>query len=234
MNSQWGRLFICLALFLACEAVGGGGGFGSQRSSISEVLERYVGPVAVSRDTLSTAFEATLRAAQVPGGFVSVCECNPEPTYKYPSLGPKLGDALEAIRRVAPDYDFQVKEGIVDLVPAKGIPDLLQTRISEFDSKATNNLTWAASLLMDLPEVRAAKSKLGYAESPNQIEIGMSGIPGYGKPPVPSNPPFAVQCHHCEVYEILNALQSARGHGVWRYQERHCQGLKTWRIEFSD
>jgi len=207
---------------------------GGDDTSRQALLGKGIGHLGLGRSQLSLAVEMAFSVARVPAGFASVHGCDPQPSYDFPVLGPTLGDALESLRKVAPDYDWRVEGGVVDLVPAGGFPAPLLTRVAEYDSKDANSLTWAAGLLLQLPEVRAAKSKLGFTEAPNEIQVGLGMARKYGTPPAPSEPPLAVRCRGCAVYEVLNNLIRKRGHGLWVYEEHRCGGLKTLRVSFSD
>lgn len=201
----------------------------------SDLLKRDTSRIPAGHDRLSDAVGRALIAARAPGGLAVVYGCEGERSYDLPALGPTLGDALAAIRKAAPDYEWRLNDNVVNLFPKGGFPDLLRTRANEFDSGDANNITWAGSLLMGLPEVREAISKLRFQEVPNQIELGMSSTPKYGTPPPPTEPPLDVRCRTCSVYQVLNALVQAKGRqGLWIYYERRCGGAKTFHITFSD
>lgn len=204
----------------------------SNDSSEREVLQKQVGHLDLKRDLLTYAFEMTLNAADTPGGIAITHGCDDEPSRDLPVLGPTLGDALTGIQKVAPEYAWRVNDGVVNLTPREGFPALLRTPLREFDSHDANNLSMAADLLVGLPEVEEAMTRLGFRESPNQVDVGLSSVPKHGTPPAP--PPLAVHCKGCTTYEALNALVRARGHGIWIYGERHCGGINTFRIAFSD
>ncbi len=111
-------------------------------------------------------------------------------------------------------------------------PPLLRISLREFDSNGANNLSGAADLLLQLPEVREARSRLGFSDAPNEIPVGLSAMPKHGTPRPPRV--LAVRCQDCSIYEVLNGLVRANGHGVWLYGERQCGGIKTLHIWFSD
>lgn len=210
------------------------GGQLSNDSSERELLQKEIGRVDLKQGMLIYAVERTLTAANVPDGVAVVHGCEGEPSRDLPVFGPTLRDALTAIQKVAPDYKWHVTGGVVNVAPRGGFPPLLRTYLREFDSKDASNLTWAASLLIGAPEVGEAKSRLGFIEAPNEIEVGLGMGPKNGTPPAPRERPLAVRCQGCTISEALNAMVRARGHGLWVYDERHCGGISTFHIAFSD
>ena len=198
-----------------------------------EHLRKDIGHVDLKSVTLAYALERTLDAAQVSGGIARVQGCEEDKTRDLPVLGPTLRDALTAIQKVPPDYTWRVNDGVVNVFPVDGMPAFLRTSVRQFDSQEANNVTWATSILMGLPEVRGAESKLKFGDAPNEIELGMSMAPKLGGALPPTEPPLAVRCKECTVYGVLNALVHTRGHGLWIYEERHCGGMTVFHIAFS-
>jgi hypothetical protein len=206
----------------------------SNASSHSELLQREIGRLDPGSGPMTYVLERTLLAADAPGGVAVVHGCEGERPRDFPVLGPTLRDGLVAIQRAAPDYEWHVTDEVVNVTPGDGFPPLLRTPVRGFDSKDANSLIWAANLLVDLPEVRDAMSRLEFRDAPNQIELGLGAAPKPGTPPAPTPRPLAVHCQSCAVYEVLNALVRAKGRGLWIYDERHCGGINTFHIGFSN
>jgi len=205
----------------------------SDRASV-DVLQKTISGPALRSAVLTEAFGRTLSAAQVPGGIAVVEGCQEESARDFPPLGPTLQDALTAIQRVVPSYRWRMEDSVVNMTPTDGFPLLLRTLLHEFSSKDANNLTWAASLLVVMPEIRETMSRLGFRQAPNQVELGFSTVPKSGTSSPPEDPPLGVRCKNCSFYDVLNTLVRVKGGGTWIYQERHCSGINTFRLAFSD
>ena len=195
-------------------------------------MQKEIGRLDLKRGLLTYAFEMTLSAAHTPGGIAMVFGCEGEQSRNLPVLGPTLGDALAGIQKAASDYAWNVNDGVVNLTATGGFPPLLRTSLREFDSKDANNLNSAADLLLQAPEVREARSRLGFSEAPNEIQLGLSAMPKHGTAPPPRL--LAVRCQDCSIYEVLNGLVRANDRGIWLYGERQCGGIRTLHISFSD
>jgi hypothetical protein len=129
-----------LFIGVCCPTLTVGSRFSSDFSD-RELLQKEVGRLDLKRGLLTYAFEMTLSAAHTPGGIAMVFGCEGEQSRNLPVLGPTLADALNVIQKVAPNYEWRVNDGVVNLAPTGGFPPLLGTSLREFDSKDANNLS---------------------------------------------------------------------------------------------
>jgi hypothetical protein len=131
--------------------------------------------------------------------------------------GSTLREVLDDIITADPDYVWEVKEGVVNMVPAKGVPDLLTLRIAAFDSGDARSPTTATTYLFALPEVRERAAELGISQRFSGSGLGAI-VPG-------APPPNLLNVHVQDVtlLEALNAFFRANKHGLWIYRETHCK-----------
>ena len=140
-----------------------------------------------------------------------------------------LREALEAIVTADPEYRWEMNDGVVNLLPSRGVPDLLAVRISAFDSGDATNVTTAKAFLLALPEVRKRATELGFDQA--ILESGFHGVPPPGAPPPPK---LDVRLQNVTLLDALNALVRANRHGLWIYRETHCESTKHFDISFTE
>jgi hypothetical protein len=223
-----------LLLIVACFLAVGAGGYLRGHARSVDLLQKPISGLEVKSAVLTEAFGEILRAAEVPGGIAFVQGCEEERPRDFPPLGRTLREGLTTLTRVAPGYTWQTEDGVVNMAPNDGFPALLRTSLREFDSKDADNPTGVDSLLIALPEMQQAASVLNFQEAPNEVQLGFSMASKGGTPPPPRGAPLAIHCRACSSYQVLNAVVRATGSGMWIYEERHCSGVKTFRIAFSD
>ena len=142
--------------------------------------------------------------------------------------GSTLRAVLEDIATADPDYEWEVKDRVVNLLPAKGVPDLLSLRISAFDSGDATSVRTAETFLFALPEVRQREAELGFDQA-----IFGSGLYAF-VPGAPPPPKLNVRLQDVTLLEALNALVRAHKHGLWIYCETHCKSTNHLSINFTE
>jgi hypothetical protein len=142
--------------------------------------------------------------------------------------GSTLREVLDDIVTADPDYGWEVKDGVVNLLPAKGVPDLLTLRISAFDSGDATSVRTAETFLFALPEVRKRAEELGFDQA--IYGSALSAI-APGAPPAPK---LNVRLQDVTLLEALNALVRAHKHGLWIYYETHCKSTNHFDINFTE
>jgi hypothetical protein len=193
--------------------------------SLREILiEHRVVKSDLEHRTVTNAFSGSLSRAKVPGGIVTVSSCpGEEVKHTYPGLPSPLTlrEALDAIVVADPRYRWQVEDGIINLMPVRGEPELLDTRIAEFYLENAVSVLAALSRLLELPEVRQRR-----------IELGLKSGLQFGGLQSPNPRRLTVHLQDVTLREALNAIARAHGYGVWSYTEFHCNGRNEFSIEF--
>jgi len=195
----------------------------------AELLTR---PVELPASPLSVdfAFQLAILRSGAPGGEALNQECaEPSESAVRPQQESTLRELLENIVTADPEYRWEVNEGVVNLLPVKGVPELLTLRIAAFDSGDATDVTTAKTFLFALPEVRKRAAELGFDQA--IYGSGLSGIPPAGTPPPPK---LNVRLQDVTLLEALNALVRAHNHGLWMYRETHCESSKHFDIKFTE
>jgi hypothetical protein len=195
----------------------------------AELLTRPVANLGPSPLSVSHAIQTAILGSGTSGGEVIMQGCEEPSDNAVRFRGNTLREVLDAIVRADPDYRWEVKDGVVNLLPAKGIPELLRFRIGTFDSGDATDAITAGAFLAFLPEVRQRAAELGFDGAISGSALG-SITPG---PPPPPPPKLGVHLQDMTLLDALNALVRANKRGVWIYREIHCDSTKHYDINFT-
>jgi len=194
----------------------------------AELLMRpaNVGPSPLS---VNSAIQLAILRSGAAGGAVITQGCAEPSDNIVRFQGSTLREVLDDIVTADPGYGWEVKDGVVNLVPVKGVPDLLTLRIGAFDTGDATDVRTAETFLFALPEVRQREAELGFDRA--ILGSGLSsGVPGAAPPPGLLN----VRLEDVTLLEALNALVRAHRHGVWLYYETHCKSNNHFSINFTE
>ena len=145
--------------------------------------------------------------------------------------GNTLQEVLNDIVTADPSYRWEVENGVVNLLPAKGVPNLLNLQIASYDSGEAWSLATAGAYLLALPQVRKRATVMGFSQG--ITGSGLSGAPPLG-PPTPVRKLLGVRLQDVTLLEALNALVRANRHGEWIYHETHCQLENNFQVQFPE
>ena len=193
----------------------------------AELLMRpaNVGPSPLS---VNSAIQLAILRSGAAGGAVITQGCAEPSDNIVRFQGSTLREVLDDIVTADPDYGWEVKDGVVNLMPAKGVPDLLTLRIGAFDTGDATSITSAKTFLFALPEVRKRAEELGFDQ-------GVTGTGPYAVVPgAPPPPKLNVRLQDATLLEALNALVRAHRHGLWIYYETHCKSTNHFDISFTE
>ena len=184
--------------------------------------------VLVEDQRLGFIFLDVLHGTGLHGGFVEMAGCSDLPKGRlHIKQGVTVRQAMDALVAANPGYKWELKDGVVDLVPRGRVP-LLRTRIAKFQMNATDNAIPAVlQEVLKLPEVRKREAVLGLQQGPGQ------GGPGaIEKHPVPrQHVPVQIKVQNLSLQEAFNKIVQASPKGVWVYRETDCNGAKTFVVE---
>jgi hypothetical protein len=144
-------------------------------------------------------------------------------------LGSTLREVLDEIVTADPDYVWKVEDGVVNLLPTKGVPDLLTVRIAAFDSGNARSLAAAGTYLLALPELRGRATLLGFSQAVTRSGLGAIGPIGTPAPKL-----LKVRLRDVSLLDALNALVRANEHGEWVYHETHCESASSFVVQFPE
>ncbi len=171
-----------------------------------------------------------LRGTGLQGGFVEIAACSGLPKgHLQIKGGGTVQQAMDALVAANPGYRWELKDGVVNLMPRAGAP-LLQTRIATFRKDATDREIEAVLQdVLRLPEVKQREASLGLRQG-----ISGGGLSGGEEHPVPRQPlrvQFALE--NLPLQDAFNKIIKESPNGVWIYHESDCNGAKSFIVELA-
>jgi hypothetical protein len=186
--------------------------------------------VLAENQRLEFIFLDVLRGTGLHGGFVEFASCSGLPKGRlHIKQGVTLQYAMDALVAANPGYRWELKNGIVNLMPRRGAP-LLHTRIARFKINVTDReIPALLQEVLRLPEVQKDKAALGLKDGIHQ---------GHGEAvkehPVPRQPvPIRIDMQNLSLQDAFNKIVQASPKGVWIYHETDCDGAKTFTVEMT-
>jgi hypothetical protein len=202
-----------------------------RREMLNDALERRVSLDRLNEITKTDALTRALGEAQVPGGVVTILNCNRAAKHTLTPTGSSLRDVLNSVVSVEPQYKWQVKAGVVNVVPAAGGPSLLNLRIGQFKVDNAQTIYEALNQLFAMPEVQARMTELKMRRGMTQLGIMPAQLGADGEA-VANSQSISIERQNITLAEALNAIVSAHGKAVWSYTEQHCDGQNEFSIDF--
>lgn len=175
-------------------------------------------------------FLDVLRGTGVGGGFAEIAGCSALPKGRLKvEQGVTVREAMNALVTANPGYQWDVDDGVVNLIPRRGAP-LLRTRIAKFQLETTDwELPTVLGDLLALPEVKDREAALGLKQG-----LGQGGPTAIPKHPVPrKHVPVSINVQNLSVREAFNKVVRASPKSVWIYRETDCNGAKTFTVEMA-
>ena len=173
-----------------------------------------------------TIFQIALLNANLPGGVVAVsCDASPKKYFVAPQ-STSLETLLINLEQTDPNYRWQLDNGVVNLLPRKGMPMLLETPIKKFN---VSNVTGqeALNLLQEKSEVKIKKAELGL----DKAVISINKASSLSLDSEQNNTPtFNLNLKGATFRQILNEIVKAQGRGTWIYTEKHCGNTSTFSV----
>jgi hypothetical protein len=185
--------------------------------------------MSLNNVTASNVFTQALLEAEMPGGIVVSRTCGIPPTHNFPLSQPTVRELLEGIVSVDPEYSWEIRDGVVNLISRADEPQLLETRITRFEIADIETPNEALNALFNLPIVRNQASR----------ELGARLISGFpyafsANNAVPQKRKFSVKVTDATVRDVLNAIARAYGTAVWTLTRQKClnNNRKTYSLSF--
>ncbi len=170
-------------------------------------------------------FRDTLLRAGKSGGMAWTKQSCAE-NLAFPELSATnftLKDNLDLITQKNKNYRWENNNDVLNLLPSKSVPKLLNVRIKDLKVTFKNNLSIVADSILHSPEVIKEKENLHLREG---IYHG-----GLSSPP-DKRPATEMTFHNKTVKEILNEVLRKHGRGVWLYRESYYNGTNTFTLDF--
>jgi len=171
-----------------------------------------------------------LRGTGLHGGIVEMAGCSDLPKGRLQiGQGLTVRQAMDALVAANPGYQWELKDGVVNLMPRGGAP-LLSTKIKKFQMDANDReIPVVLGDLLRLPAILEREAALGVKEGP-----GQGGLSSGEAHPVPRQPmPIKINVQNLSLLEAFNETVQASPKGVWIYHETDCDGAKTFIVEMA-
>jgi hypothetical protein len=175
------------------------------------------------RGTTPIMFATLVREARFSGGVATSdqqCSHGQESSISVPS-GTRFDIALGQLAGNKTPFEWKLRDGVVNLLPAGSVPPLLQVRIRRFAWDRATSVREVMDRLRQLPEVSEEALKLGLVEAP--IEGGASAICIRGDCGKKPKPVSAIETEEgVTLLTVLNRIVRAHSGVVWSYSEYQC------------
>lgn len=182
---------------------------------------------SIDRETLTEAINRLLVSNHLVGGEAVYFDCRSQQPdtakISFNLAGLTIRQALDLMLENS-DYRWMEVNQEVLVYPAKGIPDLLKTRVKSFEFDKPRHSPFAATEeILRLPEIVAGMQQNNLKEQRLYVLAGPSRYNAVGGKVVVDN---------VSLYEGLDAL--GRGSSaVWTYSEYHCNRNDTFQVVWS-
>jgi hypothetical protein len=173
-----------------------------------------------------------LRGTDLSGGVAEEVGCSNLPTAQLDvKQGTTVQEAMGAFVAENPGYRWAKDSNVVNLTPTAEF-SLLKAKIRSFQLETTDTRTPRSVLneLLNLPEVRQRAAELNLKHGLMQGWLETLPTPGY-KQRMPT--PIRLSLHDVSLQKAFNSVVRVYGHTIWIYDERHCNGERTYVVRAS-
>jgi hypothetical protein len=147
------------------------------------------------------------------------------------STGTTLDRALDSVVSIDGKSQWRAQDGVINLLPARSMPDLLSVKISHFEWDKTAEAEAVLESLIELPEV--TQSTKGLSLKPAMAEGGASAICirdcDLHKKPAP----VLAEENDATLLSILNRIVAAHPQTIWSYSEFRCKGEHQFELALA-
>jgi hypothetical protein len=198
----------------------------------SQVANARVGADIHVKEEVPLVLSDVLRGTDLSGGVAEELGCSTLPTAQLDlKQGTMVREAMSAFVAKNPGYRWTEDTSVVNLTPSVEFP-LLKTKIRSFELETTDATTARGVLydLINLPEVRQRAAELNLKEGLKQGWLEALSTPGYHqKTPTP----IRFSLHDVSLQKAFNSVVRVYGHTIWVYDERQCNGERTYLVRAS-
>jgi hypothetical protein len=194
---------------------------------------RVIWDIHVQSEQIPLVLGRVLRGTDLSGGVAEEMACSTPPIAQLDvKQGTPVQDAMDSFVAGNPGDRWMEDTDVVNLMATTEFP-LLNTRIPNFELDTTDAETARSVLngLLDLPQVRERAAKLDLKVAP--FVGGMEALPRPGYPQ-PTPRPIRLSLHDVSLQEAFNSVIRFYRSKIWIYEERQCNGVRTYLIRTSD
>jgi hypothetical protein len=204
----------------------------SARKESQMANARVDADIHVKEEEVPLVLSEVLRGTDLSGGVAEEIGCSTLPTAQLNvKQGTTVQEAMGAFVAENPGYRWVKGSNVVNLTPTVEF-SLLKAKIRSFELETTDTTTARAVLynLLNLPEVRQRAAELNLKPGLMQGWLETLPTPGY-KRRTPT--PIRFSLHDVSLQEAFNSVVRVYGHTIWIYDERHCNGERTYAVRTS-
>lgn len=207
---------------------------GTTQTSIAEKpsvnLSGVVLPSLSLENTTFGNLTTVLTTASISAGIVTLqadCSHGGARTLSIPA-GTTLDKALDRLVAVDGQSEWQVRDGVVDVLPSQHIPPLLKLRINRFEWDKAAPLGEVFGHLFESVGILERARQLGLRQA--AAEGGVSALCIRDCPEKLKPEPMWTVEKDVTLLTILNRIVAAHNGAIWAYSEYPCQGDTQFRL----
>jgi hypothetical protein len=202
-----------------------------QSSTESQTASARLGADIHVKEEVQFVLGAVLRQAALSGGVAEDIGCSTFPTAQLDvQQGATVQEAMGAFVAQNSAYRWSEDANVVNLMPVVEFP-LLNAKIRTFELETTDTTAAEAVLydLLNLPEIRQRATELNL--KPGMRQGGLAHLNPGSDQRTPT--PIRLSLHDVSLQEAFNSVVRIYGHTIWMYDERHCNGERTYVVRAS-
>lgn len=185
----------------------------------SEILKREVSLAEFRYSETPTIVQKAFLSAHLSGGIVVVSCSDNMNQYAFSRPRISIENLLSVVEQVDPEYKWEFRDGIINLLPRQGIPELLETRFQEFHTQGLTPQE-ALNALLAAPETKRKKAEKGLDRAVTSFSLLQSYDPDPSA--ADNNSRFDKDLRNVTFQQILNEIVKRAGNKTWLYTERRC------------
>jgi hypothetical protein len=188
---------------------------------------RVIGDVHAQAKEIPLVLGDVLRGTDLSGGVAEEMDCSTLPTAQLDvKQGTPVQDAMDSLVAENPRYRWIRDTNVVNVMATIEF-QLLSTKIPSFELETTDGTRARVVLneLLNLPQVRQRAAELNLKPGLQQGGLEALRRPGY---PQKTPRPIRLSLHDVSLQEAFNSVVRIYGNTIWIYEERQCNGERTY------
>jgi len=183
------------------------------------------------KEEVPLALADLLRGTGLTGGVAEEIGCSAPPEVQLDvRQGTTVRTAMDAFAAENPGYRWIENAGVVNVTPANEFP-LLRARIRSFELETTETARAVLFNLLNIPEVRQRAAELNL--KPGLIQGWAEALPTASSYPK-AKTPIHLSLQDVSLQEAFNSVVRFYGRTIWIYDERQCNGERTYLVRATE
>jgi hypothetical protein len=189
---------------------------------------RVIWDIHVQAEQIPIVLSRMLHGTDLSGGVAEELGCSSSPIAQLDvKQNTPVQEAMDSFVAGNPGYKWLEDTNVVNVMATIGFP-LLNTKISNFELDTTDAETAGSVLsgLLSVPEVRQGATELKL-----KLAFQQNGSEAYYPQRTPK--PVRLSLHDVSLQEAFNSVVRLYGNTIWIYEERQCNGERTYLVRAS-